>query len=101
MTDARIAELESRARHDRAALDALADDYARAQRRIAELEQDARRIADWRHLLHTASHALRSYEHGNGAPHLAATVADRIDAALTQEPRCGSGQDDEQRDVRS
>jgi hypothetical protein len=33
-------------------------------------------------LLRAASHALRSYQHGNSSPELAAEVADAIDAAL-------------------
>ena len=33
-------------------------------------------------LLRAAKHALRSYQYGNAAPDLAASVADRIDAAL-------------------
>lgn len=35
-------------------------------------------------LLRAASHALRSYQYGNSATDLAASIADRIDAALAQ-----------------
>jgi hypothetical protein len=33
-------------------------------------------------LLRAASHALRSYQYGNGSPELSAEIADAIDAAV-------------------
>jgi len=51
----------------------LSDQLAACQRRCAELET----------LLNAASHALRSYQYGNGSGELAESIADKIDAALT------------------
>lgn len=43
----------------------------------------ADQVEDARNLLTAASHALRSYQYGNGAPDLAESIADRIDAAMS------------------
>ena len=51
----------------------LEREVAACQRRCAELET----------LLNAASHALRSYQYGNGSGELAESIADKIDAALT------------------
>lgn len=51
--------------------------------RLRKLHDDqARCLSEGKPLLIAASHALRTYQHGNASPHLAESVADKIDAHL-------------------
>lgn len=57
-------------------------------RRRANFPKGVKRAAldrsDTRALMTAASHALRSYHHGNAAPELASEIADACDAALAK-----------------
>lgn len=49
------------------------------------LRSEFDRIEKFVHLLRAASHCCRSYQYGNGAPDLAKSLADAIDAAVANE----------------
>ncbi len=49
------------------------------------LEAYDKKLDKFANLLRSASHALRSYQHGNSSPDLAEETADAIDKAVTNE----------------
>ena len=55
----------------------------RALADVVQLQTQRAQIKDLRQILQAASHALRSYEHGNASTALAKEVADAVDYRLT------------------
>lgn len=62
-----------------AEIDALNKDLTAARAQRDYLEAGNKRLQD---LLHSAVHALRSYQYGNGSPDLAEEVANSVEKAL-------------------